>query len=535
MKTNRKNAARYLLPLSLYFLVSFYHLRQRLPDLNWDRANYADYIVFALLNNRTKMDWAPGGLNNFNNPLTSIPGYLFSLYHGIPGYLAVLVILLAIFHFANRIINDLFSEISVYQNNFVRAFAINIMLAGPLFFSEIGTTMGDWTAIPFFIASLSYFIRILQNHQTEKSIYISISFMSAMTFLKITNVVFLAALLIAIIFTRKNWQEFRSAFKFSTLGILTSSTIFGYWFYRIYSLTGNPVFPFWNEIFKSPYYPLENFRDMRWNLDSFSEGLMPLFGIWSRSTLEFWGYDVRATILTTLAMFISVTRIKKSSRIKVISNSNSQILPTDSTIKGLSIFLGASILLWATLLFYARYAMPLEIVSGLLLLILMTKLRIPDSKLMILYVGVFVLTFTSIVPNWNLYQFDQRKTQLNEKYFGDRRWQIEKSQLQEKNQTFVMLGMHLSYLIRSSDATNSFIRIEFYGQPTRIPLEFRDRLGSKRLFLLTNEDPNSQENATSQERILSTHNLVLDRARCNVHFSVSERFWICPFTKNALM
>ena len=29
-------------------------------------------------------------------------------------------------------------------------------------------------------------------------------------------------------------------------------------------VTGNPLFPFYNAVFRSPYYPLENFRDLKW-------------------------------------------------------------------------------------------------------------------------------------------------------------------------------------------------------------------------------------------------------------------------------
>lgn len=31
-------------------------------------------------------------------------------------------------------------------------------------------------------------------------------------------------------------------------------------------LTGNPVFPFFNQVFQSPLFPMENFRDMRWTM-----------------------------------------------------------------------------------------------------------------------------------------------------------------------------------------------------------------------------------------------------------------------------
>jgi hypothetical protein len=106
-----------------------------------------------------------------------------------------------------------------------------------------------------------------------------------------------------------------------------------------------------------------------------------------------------------------------------------------------------------------------------------------------------------------------------------------RSQLQEKNQTFIMLGMHLSYLIRSSDPTNSFIRIELYGQPTVVPPRYREKLSNDQLFILTNDDPDLQPNVESHDRILRTQHVSIIRSGCNEYSSISERYWICPAVK----
>jgi hypothetical protein len=519
------------LALTLYISISIYHLLQRMPDVNWDRANYADYIVYAWINNRSELDWAPGGLNNFNNPLTSVPGYLFSVSNGILGYLSVLLILIIIYHFASRILDELFSRVSAYQNGFIRAFAINVMLGGPLFFSEIGTTMGDWTAIPFFVASLSYFIRCLNDRQPRKMVYLSVFFMSTMTFLKITNAIFLISLLLAIILTRNSWRELRSSFFPIILGFLSSALIFGFWMYNTFKLTGNPIFPYWNAIFKSPYYPSENFRDMRWSLDSISELMMPLIGFWGSSNLELVAFDPRVTVTLLLGLVFVLKRVFKPTGTKQNETFQNETQVADNIVKGLLIFQISAVALWSYLLFYARYAMPLEITLGVLLLILVNKLNFRKSTVLTALVGIFLLSFVSIIPNWNMYQSDLKQQQMQSSYIGDPRWQIINSELEEKNNTFVLVGMHLSYLVRSAHPSNSFVRIEFYGRNTNVPRVYEKKILGQRVFLLTNEDPNSPENIEKQASLLSRRNLQVNLEKCNGYSSVSENYWICPIVK----
>jgi hypothetical protein len=270
---------------------------------------------------------------------------------------------------------------------------------------------------------------------------------------------------------------------------------------------------------------------MRWSLDSISELAMPLIGVWGPSNLEFVAYDPRVTVTLLLVIFFLLKSKVKLSKTKRVQSSHDGTQVATKVLNGLIVFQLSAVVLWSYLLFYARYAMPLEIVLGLALLILINKLNLRGSNTLTVHLGIFLITLVSIVPNWNTYQSDLKEQQLQSSYIGDSRWQIGKNELMGKNQTFVFIGMHLSYLIRSADPSNSFLRIEFYGKSTKLPSRYKSKLNQAPLFLLTNENPNLEQNILRHKEILYSHNLLLNPATCSEYSSISEKYWICPITK----
>ena len=78
--------------------------------------------------------------------------------------------------------------------------------------------------------------------------------------LKTSNLLYMVPLMVGVVAmqpagTRLRW----SAKMLATLFLVGGSS----YLYAVL-VTGNPVFPFYNAVFQSPYYPLENFRDKRW-------------------------------------------------------------------------------------------------------------------------------------------------------------------------------------------------------------------------------------------------------------------------------
>ena len=78
--------------------------------------------------------------------------------------------------------------------------------------------------------------------------------------LKTSNLVYCLPLLVWLVVslpggTRARWL---GTFVLCLLPVAASSYAYAW------LVTGNPLFPFYNAVFKSPYYPLENFRDLKW-------------------------------------------------------------------------------------------------------------------------------------------------------------------------------------------------------------------------------------------------------------------------------
>ena len=78
--------------------------------------------------------------------------------------------------------------------------------------------------------------------------------------LKTSNLIYMLPLLVWLVTVQSAGTRIRwSAVMLATLLLIGGSSY-------TYALlvTGNPLFPFYNAVFKSPYYPLENLRDLKW-------------------------------------------------------------------------------------------------------------------------------------------------------------------------------------------------------------------------------------------------------------------------------
>lgn len=126
----------------------------------------------------------------------------------------------------------------------------------------------------------------------------------------------------------------------------------------IYRTTRSPVFPLYNKFFVSPFWPAINIEEGRWG---------PV-GLWK-------------TLIWPLAMFFKPERLAElpvySGRLTVgfIVALICVLLPRiDRRIRLLSFALLSGSLLWSATIGYVRYALYLELLSGILLLYLSSKL-----------------------------------------------------------------------------------------------------------------------------------------------------------------
>jgi glycosyl transferase family 87 len=231
-------------------------------DHNWDLYNYHLYNPFALLEGKHGIDFAPGGLQSFFNPLLDVPGYL------------------AITHLPSRLVGFLMGLL--HGANFVLLLAIArralpagappgapfwLALAGMLtgnFLSELGNTMGDNATA---LGVLGALLLVLQSWRTDRGLPLATAGLLAgiATGLKLTNAPYAMALCAALLVLPLPLpRRARLALLFAAGAIAGFAVTGGWWLLRMWDAFGNPLFPQFGSVFPNPLAASISIADRAW-------------------------------------------------------------------------------------------------------------------------------------------------------------------------------------------------------------------------------------------------------------------------------
>jgi len=355
-------------------------------DSNFDLLNYHFFTGYSYLTDRSG-DIAPANIQTFTHPAVNILAY-FAFDNIIFPYNAWLILLVQLMSIpALLLIADEISlmvtgkKISLEKN-----IALLICAISPLWLSELGTSFFSSTTAPLVLWSLYFILKENKNKYFEG--FIAGSLMGLALGLKLTNAPFVIGSAFAVILkstlTKSGRLNFFLTFVFGGLtGILLTSG----WYWELWSTWKSPLFPFYNKIFQSPYFDLINWRDNRWAFNSIKEYIKFIVdaNILTNKTSEVPFKDSRI-LLISIAPFILLLKPKELLQSKYI------IFLT---------FFYVSYFLWSLLFAYQRYAIPLEIMYGLVIWI--TILSITRNKLIrkiALSLIALLCLFNFHVPNW---------------------------------------------------------------------------------------------------------------------------------------
>src|SRR6266851_3441264 len=206
-------------------------------DINWDWRNYHEYNAFALINGRYGWDVAPAGIQTFLNPLAYVPAYLLRHHVGAPFW----GILLGAIHGLNLALIYWFSRqvLSGAASRWTLAAAVAIAAFGPMTLSEVGTSFADiLTALPVIAGIL----------------------IGGAVGLKLTNMIFFLGAGASLLFAARPLMALSC---FAIGGAIGGLATGGAWAWTLWQEFGNPVFPFYNTIFRSSEAPLDAMADVR--------------------------------------------------------------------------------------------------------------------------------------------------------------------------------------------------------------------------------------------------------------------------------
>ena len=258
------------LALSLLFWAGFVVLLGK--DTSWDFRNYHWYAPYALLNHRMGMDVAVAHQASYYNPYLDIPFYLVATHTR--AWIALA--LLGAAQGANIIPLYLIGRsalrfnITASDTKFMAGALALLGLVGALTLTEFGTTYYDNVMSVFVLSGLALLVLkrdVLREGPLGTAAAISAIaglITGAAMGLKLPEMPFCVGFAAALVALGGGWKHQTARLIAGGAAGIAGFLIFsGPWMLNIYHLTGNPIFPYWNEYWKSPLALPAPYRDLR--------------------------------------------------------------------------------------------------------------------------------------------------------------------------------------------------------------------------------------------------------------------------------
>lgn len=424
-------------------------------DQNFDLLNYHYVNPHSFLENRVEYNVALGELQSYANPLPDVPSYLLISHlspraaAGVLGMiqgLNIWVIFEIMLVLLKRVKAKQSAKILVATGVSVASFF------GAASASEVGGTMGDNMTSIFVLLGLLLMLCSFQEPKPQINTRVirvgAYMLVGIAAGLKLTNIVYgigigLAGLLIEGSVKKKIQESILHVSSF-LIGVLL---VAGYWYIKMWQLFRNPIFPFYNNVFKSEYYFPVNFVDKRWLPTSFGQTLLYPFNIVSEQTIssELPFKDPRLSVVFSLAvLLIIVGIIRKLLHKKVLPNWTTQY-------SVFWVFFLVSYILWIKQFSYYRYLLSLELVCLVAIAILLYNIIPKFTHATAVLVVVIVTIILQTQPiNWG-------RTPWRSTFFG-----VTKADFtQQENSTVLLAGYApLGFIVPYLPSSSQAIRIE---------------------------------------------------------------------------
>ena len=360
-ETGRTPAAfRVVVALPLLF---FYALRAALPDMSWDVLDY------RLVNAERGLRGWPMIAGDFfpsRFPFNPAPDMALGLGRHLLGYRLGTAVNLAVLVWAGAILEKLLRPF--VARTWARAACVLVLLLTEQMLFEINNYMVDLLALPLLLEATRLALKDYDDVRARRRAFVRAGlYLGASLAFKLSNLAFAAPLFLLCAYRlastgrRFEWATAARAVAAAALPLLP---------YTLYMLwqTGSPVFPLYNQIFQSPYWPSPDPRTERWgpvvddvrfkHMKTWEVLLWPLL---LPLRVEHTGGDLgphwgRVSLAFLAALAGALWR------------------GADARLRQLSLVTLAGALLWSAAAGMLRYAMYVEAVGGLVVVYFISRL-----------------------------------------------------------------------------------------------------------------------------------------------------------------
>jgi hypothetical protein len=237
-------------------------------DMSWDFRNYHWYIPYAFLNGRMNFDISVAHQATYYNPMLDVPFYWLATHF--PSWVALGVLGAA--QGANAVPLYLMSRsiLRIEHKRLASAVLTLLCMTGGLTLSLSGTTYYDPVMSVFILAALA--LVVVRRDRLRDGTMLHGIVLSAVAGLlvgipvglKLPEAPFALGLAAALLLLPGSWKHRTSRVAAAGIGGVIGVLLFaGYWYVKMYHLTGNPLFPYFNQYFHSPLALTASYRDTR--------------------------------------------------------------------------------------------------------------------------------------------------------------------------------------------------------------------------------------------------------------------------------
>jgi len=269
--SDRLTAREYaFLGLGLLFWAGFVILVGK--DTSWDFRNYHWYAPYALLNHRMAMDVAVAHQASYYNPYLDIPFYWLATHTRAWIALGVLgaaqganMVPLYLMARSALVVNAPASDIKIMAG------ALSLLgMVGALTLTEFGTTYYDNVMSVLVLSGLA--ILILKRDALRQGplgktagIAAAAGLITGMAMgLKLPEMPFCVGFAAGLVALGGSWKhQVTRLLAGGIAGVIGVAIFCAPWMLHIYQLTGNPLFPYFNDYWKSPLALPVPYRDLR--------------------------------------------------------------------------------------------------------------------------------------------------------------------------------------------------------------------------------------------------------------------------------
>jgi hypothetical protein len=376
-------------------------------DTNWDLRNYHFYDPWAWLNDRMYWDYAPAQIQSYHSPLLDLPFYALvraelpafaiTFLMGVPFGLAV--------YFFYRITRYATVALAPRREPIVLLAIGLVALTGAAGFSQIGSTMNEWATAALVMAALFALVRTIGADGTVlvRAAALAGLLCGIAAGLKLTAAIYGIALFASFVLCFRGRPGFaRAALALAAAMAAGFVAAYGYWGVVLWERFRNPFFPYFNGLFQSEYWEPRSFFDTKFRPPTFVRWLTLPFGLAGRNRLasEAELRDPRLALLGVVAVFFAVSLVRQS-RVagETVLRSFRRRMPP--ILRLLAVFAGASYVAWLLTFTIYRYAIPLELVASLLLVVALRSMLAGFARRDALLAAVSLLIVAAtVMPYW---------------------------------------------------------------------------------------------------------------------------------------